>query len=490
MQATISNVQLASSLNNYILQICRSRQNFSALLAFWAGIMTEAVSGMLNKARSGIKAVQRQNEQEVILRLLPTLNEGLAMKKVPDLRIGCYMLLSVMASKGGLEDKLLTAMMEAVVLGWTTATTGPGLVCLSVLAQHRSSTALTKRVTKELLKVQELPSKLADLSKERRIDSLVNGLCLALLDRVRKRGDASSIPLIREIIENGILTDTQICAVVKALVLTAYQLEESNDTLPETRSQLASLLVALNQISGHAGLLIANALADTGADVDDIELKLQVSIRQSTIALSENMEIEEVASQESDNSTFESMLKHLPKKTVSEASFLSHEVSHVYPDLCRAFLASASNKARIEIFDQVPILRRSSAFEDSIYLTFHMKTWCGPYPVIARMSSLQMATSSISNPEVSSIDLQAMLPYALAALCDPAAKVRRAAAELLLALRKKYPYGVDFKNKSKQFRRWASADLYGPESADIVCLAPENVARFLDDMLIPAVLLR
>ena len=64
------------------------------------------------------------------------------------------MLLSVMASKGGLDDKLLTAMMEAVVLGWTAETIQPGLVCLSVLAQHRGAKQIPKRVTKELMKVQ------------------------------------------------------------------------------------------------------------------------------------------------------------------------------------------------------------------------------------------------------------------------------------------------------------------------------------------------
>jgi U3 small nucleolar RNA-associated protein 10 len=116
--------------------------------------MTEATSSMLDKSRSGRKGVQQQNEQDVILRLLPTLNEGLAMKNIPDLRIGCYMLLSVMASKGGLEDKLLTAMMEAVVLGWSTETIYPGLVCLSVLAQHRGAKQFPGRLAKELLKVQ------------------------------------------------------------------------------------------------------------------------------------------------------------------------------------------------------------------------------------------------------------------------------------------------------------------------------------------------
>ena len=143
---------------------------------------------MLDRARSGRRGVQQQNEQDVILRLLPTLNEGLAMKNVADLQIGCYMLLSVMASKGGLDDKLLTAMMEAIVLGWTTETTLPGLVCLSVLAQYRNSAQVPTLLAKELLKIQDLPSLLIGLSKQRRVDKLANGLCLTLVDRLHKSG--------------------------------------------------------------------------------------------------------------------------------------------------------------------------------------------------------------------------------------------------------------------------------------------------------------
>src|SRR6202034_700681 len=122
--------------------------------------------------------------------------EGLAIKKVPELRVGCYMLLSTMASKGGLEDKLLNVMMEAVVLGWTSSTFMPGLVCLSILAQHRAAKQITKRLTKELLKVPGLSDLLIEISQQRRIDKLANGLCLALINRLSKNGDASVLSIV------------------------------------------------------------------------------------------------------------------------------------------------------------------------------------------------------------------------------------------------------------------------------------------------------
>ncbi|KAE8451963.1 hypothetical protein EG329_002127 [Mollisiaceae sp. DMI_Dod_QoI] len=488
VQAATNNVQFTSSLNNYVLRICQARQNYSALLAFWAGIMTEATGAMLDKARSGIRAVQRQNEQEVILRLLPTLNEGLAMRKVPDLRIGCYMLLAVMASKGGLDDKLLTAMMEAIVLRWTSETIRPGLICLCVLAQHRVAAQLTKRLTKELLKISNLPSLLAEFSKQRRVDNLANGLCLALVDRLRKSSDVSGIPVIRDIIENQILSDAQCCVIVKALVLVAYQIEDSTDAQRDARSYLASLLVTLTQLSGHTGSLVTKALMDTEVDMDELELKLQMAIRPALESQSEDVEMEETSMQSLNNPTFDDILKELPKKTVNESSFLSHNASHIYPDLCRAFLASASNQAYMASFDETPILRRESASEDTVYLSFYIRTWCGPYPVIARAASLHIVTRTLSSSNVADVDFQAVLPYAIVALGDPASRVRRTAAELILAIKEKYPPSTELKKKVKQLRRWASKDMYetGARTDDLVWLSPEVVVRLLNDMIVPA----
>ena len=195
-----------ATLNSYAVRISRSRVHYPAILAFWAGVMTESVGGLLDKARSGRKGVQQQNEQDVILKLIPTLNEGLAMKDVPDLRLGCYMILSVMASKGGLDDKILTAMMEALVLGWGAETIYSGLVCLSVLAHHRTAKQLTRRLTKELLRIEDLPDLLVKISKQRRVDKLANGLCLSLIDRLKRQGDIRGLSIVQKVVESHILS--------------------------------------------------------------------------------------------------------------------------------------------------------------------------------------------------------------------------------------------------------------------------------------------
>jgi U3 small nucleolar RNA-associated protein 10 len=488
VHTAITNPSFTSILNTYILRMCQARQNYPALIAFWAGVMTEATGGMLDRARSGRKSVQQQNEQDVILRLLPTLNEGLAMKKVPDLRLGCYMLLSVMASKGGLDDKLLTAMMEAVVLGWTSETTIPGLVCLSVLAQQRGAKQITKRLAKELLKVENLSGHLIELSKQRRVDRLANGLCLALVERLRKNGDINGLQIIEQIIGSQLLSSPQCCVIVKALVLVAHQIDEDSD--PTLGPHLASSLVALTQLPGHVGSVVRGALEATEVDIDELELKLNTSLQRIEAPASQATDVDMENSNLETKTTpdFSSLLQNLPKRTATELSFLSHDSSHIYADLCRAFLVATSNSSDLDSFDTTPILRRDSALEDTLYLSFYIRTWCGPHPVVARASALQMATRCLSASKVDAVDLQAVLPYAISALGDPAAKVRRAAAELLLALNQFSPANTESKKNVKQLQKWAFDDLYGSgdDTRDLKWLSADIVGRLLSEVVIPA----
>jgi U3 small nucleolar RNA-associated protein 10 len=463
------------------------------MLGFWAGVITEATNGMLDKARSGRRGVQQQNEHDVILRLLPVLNEGLAMKKVEGLRLGCYMILSVLASKGGLDDKLLMAMMEAVVLGWTSDCTTPGLFCLSVLAHHRNTIQLPKRLTKELLKIEDLPSRLVEISKQGRVDKLATSFCLALVDRLKKNGDVNGLRVLVGVVENQLLSDAQIVVVFDDLLAAAQRIDDKTVTEQHVRSQLAASLVTLTQLPGNVGFVIQRTMKNTEVDIDELEMNLHTTFRRKELPAPTS---ELVTMEDASNSTqdavpcFSKRLEQLPKRITTESSFLSHNPSHIYSDLCEAFLASVANNTDIKTFDEIPILRRSSALEDSLYLSFYMRTWCGrQYPVMARASALQMATKYFSGNKSSNVDVQAMIPYVIVALGDPATKVRSVATKLLIAMEQFYPHNVESKKSAKQFRAWASDDIYGRgiESQGVKWLSIDVVLRLLRDLLIPAI---
>ncbi len=148
--------------------------------------MTEAVNGMLDSLKSGRKGVQADLDQALLQKIGPILGEALVMKSAPGLQIAAYMVVAVFVSKTGLGDLALSAFMEQLVQGWTADTLRPGLVCLSILAQYRSAKQLSSRVTKALLKIQDLPHLLVEIGHDRRVDKLAAGLVLALVDRLAK----------------------------------------------------------------------------------------------------------------------------------------------------------------------------------------------------------------------------------------------------------------------------------------------------------------
>ncbi|OBT61031.1 hypothetical protein VE03_09615 [Pseudogymnoascus sp. 23342-1-I1] len=480
--AATNDPTLSTLLNSYVVRICNARQNYPALISFWAGVMTEAVSGMLDKARSGREAVQAQNQEAIILRLGPTLNEGLAMKKVPEFRIGCYMLLSIMASKGGLNDKLLTAMMEAVVLGWTTDTFVPGLVCLSILAQQRGAKQMTKRVTRELLKVDGLPGLLLEISKTRRIDKLANGIVLALVDRLGKSGDATVLPLIGHIVQNELLSEAQGTVVVKSLLLVAYRIDEDIDPKGHVRQDLARALTTLAEDPGQPGVIARKAMEDASVDIDELELKLQASIRPKLIQSAPDGDVEMGDADEAEEKPedFHALLKQLPD---DDSSFLSRSDAPPFSNFKDVFLAALATKDNLDEFDQALKTEKTHAVR---YFSFYSTVWCGPYPVLARTAALERATQSLNDASNESLDLQGLIPYVIIALGDSALKVRRAASSLALGLANRYPADADLK-KAKGLKIWGEKTIYGrgKSAANVSWMTAENAARLLRDIICP-----
>lgn len=488
IQAATKESIFSTLLNSYVLQICERRQQYPVLLSFWTAVMTNAVSGMLDRSRSGRAGVQAQNEQDVILRLLPTLNEGLAMKKVPELRVGCYMLLTVLAMKGSLEDRLLNDMMEALVLGWTADTFTPGLVCLSLLAQRRSAKQLSRRLTKSLMKIEDLSSRLAELSKQRPVDKLANGLCLGLVSRITKSGDSASLPIVVDIVRQGLLNDAQTAVIVKSLALSAFQLDDSTDQSGVVRAQLGQSLSALANDEGSVGVVTRKALEDTAIDLDDLELKLQASMKPKPLPAPADSVMEDVMHETAvDAPSFETLLPTLPTKA-EEASLLSHSSSGIYDQLCQVFLLASRSADDIEQFAHVPILRQNEALNAPLYFSFFMRFWTGPHPVLARVAALQLTTKQLQSANKATADYQSIIPYAIVALGDAAGKVRKAAAELLLTLDKLYPEAGDMKQAKTGMKQWGSAGLYQhvhEKKAD-KWLSVDHAARFLREILMPS----
>jgi U3 small nucleolar RNA-associated protein 10 len=462
--SAINNVPFSSALNSYVLRICKSKHQHHSLLSFWAGVMTEAVAGMLDQARSGRANVQKEREEDVVLRILPVLNEGLNMKKAADLHLGCYMLITVLAAKMKLQEEVLSAMMEAIVGGWTVDTVDQGLVSLALLAQEREGAKLPRSVVKALVKVDGIEAKLAELSNRFISDKLLFGLLLNLTGRPSKYG-LHGLKIVETILMTG-MPEYQTRVAIRSIMLAAQTIEPTEESDEELRGGFIGLIQRLIASSNTSKITEA-IMQEAEIDMDQLELSLQTVFALTPAESSpdlEDVDMTDAPLLKSRQPNLEDALKHVPKRTVNEDSFLSRANSHVFPPLKNAFLIAVSSKSKdedLKAFSQLPIFTEHGS-QESLPISFYIRIWSGPYPVLARSAALQLAEAELDGKIG---DLQCLLPFLIIALADPAVRVRRAASRLILSMRTMYK-SISDDDKQKSVVPWGMDSIYGANTKE------------------------
>lgn len=457
----------------------------AALISFWAGLMTEGISGILDRNRSGRAAVQRENDQALIHRLGPVFVDGLSMQKVPSLQIASYMALAIFISKGSLEDVAVMAFMEQTALHWTTETVRPGLVCLAIMAQHRSAKQLSKKITRSLLKIVDIGPLLVEIGQEQRVDKLANGLCLALVERFSKKGDSRGLSTILAILGSRILKDQQISVIFKTLLVTAHELDDNSDEDGSLRRELGSALIALSQTPGESGEVIQKVIQEMQFDIEQLEMKLDLSFRSRK--LPETAQSDAVMGNgEAETKPLKDVGQALEELVATKGNIsqcLAPQPGEIFDEFSHLFFAVVSQQASepnlLEKFDRQPKLHRERAFELCTYFGFFIRIWCGPYPALARVAALDMVKTRLKNEETITADLQALIPYGIAALGDPSKRVRQAAAALITVLAETYG------SLSSDAGVWGHDKLYG-KGTKLNTLSSDVAARLLHLQVVPA----
>ena len=458
VQQATNRPELLSAISEYTLACCKAKQEYPGLVSFWGGIMAESVNGMLDKMRSGRRSIQMQNDHTLLQQIGPILSDAMAMEDAPGLQIASYMIVAILASKGGLNDGALSAFMDQLVHKWSSEIYRPGLVTLSILSQHRSAKQLSGKVTKALLKVPQLAATLHEISRDYRVDKLANGLALALIDRLHKKGDARGLAIVYSLLLGSILQEKQVKVVYKALLVAAHKIGDGVDQDGQIRKELGTILVGLSQAEGVAGDAIRATIEDIDFNIEELELSLGTAIRPK-LAIEEApevMAVESGAERPNREEELEANFKRVSTLKPSESSCLSQDSSSLVDDLGSFFLSVAASEANLQRFDELPVLSRPLVPKSSFYLSFYMRIWCGPFPTLAKVAALERAKNRVKESDCTAIDFQSIIPYCIVALSDPAKKVRRAAAELVSVL------GPMYASKPSSTRRvWGSEDLYG-----------------------------
>ncbi|OPB39356.1 UTP10, encoding a component of the SSU processome containing the U3 snoRNA [Trichoderma guizhouense] len=485
----IHHVDFVTAVSEYVLESCRKGYQYPALITFWGGLVTEAVSGILDRTKSGRAAVQSDSSQALLHRLGPIFAESLVMRKVPNLQIASYMAVTVFVSKGDLHDNAVTALMQQLVHGWTADTVRPGLVCLTILAQFRSAKQMSSKVTRALMKVQDIGSLLVEIGQERRVDKLANGLCLALVERLVKKGDSRGLATITTILGRNILKDKQVSVIFKSLLLTAHELNDENDKDGSLRRDVGSTLISLSQTTGSSGEVIQLVINEVKFDIEELEMKLDLVFRTRKLPESTSREDEAGDAAQAQSQDPEARLAELANISESLASSLSTEYDAAFVSLSDLFVSIVSDQTprKPELLgqlDQFPKLKREAALADCTYFSFFIRIWCGQYPALARAAALDMVRNRLKAAQGSTVDVQALIPYSVAALGDPSKRVRQAAADLITVAAGLYkpPFA------KQSVKAWGAESLYGKlKSKDVAALGVDVAARFLHLQLLPAV---
>lgn len=467
-------------LNSRVLEVSKSGHHFPALLSFWASLITEVVGIMIDQSRSGRQEAQIQKQEDLMYHIIPTLNEGLTLKNVPDLQVGCYMIFTVLAMKASLNDKALAEAMNKVALNWS-QTKEAGIVCISALATSRGLLPLPKRVFRSFLAINRLVETLVTLKSQYRLDSIALGILLRIF-RDYEALDFSRLDLVRSLIKADLMSNSYITCAIAALILVTRNphqnvhirssIEHLLFNLAEDKNVRHFLKDAANGINMDLTYLEPGFQKNTPANRNDYLLS-KVDLDHEEDMLSPIIE------------PFDDAVSNISTRTISENSFLSESDSCDFDDLAHIFMLASSSSKTVKLFSELAILRKPFSLTEPLFLSFFIRFWCGTYPARYRAAAINHVSMHIKD-EVQAEDVQVILPYILYALTDPSPKVRHVSTTLVRLLSIIYK-GVDTKNHHVTPRNFGREQIYGrtKPTSNLTWLSGEEAATFTEEILLP-----
>ncbi|KAI5298083.1 snoRNA-binding rRNA-processing protein utp10, partial [Ascosphaera atra] len=416
---------------------------------------------MLDAARSGRTEVERRNKEDILLRVLPILHDGLALTNTPDMIVGCYMLCIVIATKGNLDDKVLDGLTEAISGSLSPETFSSGLTSLSILVQHKEERTLPANVIKALSRAENLLQLLSDAKQRRSTDALVHALIDANVHDLAKPDGPSRLALVDSVLQKDILTRD---GLVEAMAIVAKGADNSLKTgnlNEDSRGSFSELIHKLSETDKHSHAF-RDAIAKSQLDLETLEIGFQTTLKAlpAPREAQEDVEMEDSTEVEKREQQLDQQLEALSKQTTKETSFFSSSSTSLFNKLSDLFVQICSDKERLAKFTQLPLLKKQSATRDALFVSFFLRLSSSPRAAKARAAALSVVSTTLS--ETAShrdVDFQAMLPFIIAALSDVSDVVRREAANLLAAFSRTIPKSTH-DGPEPASKPWASSTLY------------------------------
>ncbi|KAF8477353.1 hypothetical protein BDZ91DRAFT_688639 [Kalaharituber pfeilii] len=450
-------------LTSYVLSALSRRHLHHALISFYIAVTAEALNRMCTLS------TYRKNPQDIVIKVMPVLIEGLKAKRVPEFQIGCYMIITVLVAKLPLESTFLDSLMSAVVQGWSKESISPALACVALLAQERKSEKpLPIEVVKGLSSIEGLGQMLVGIGQKYRSDELAAGLAIGIL-RQRCALTLGEVKLVERILLDVSLPISRRRDVFLEFLKVVAKIDFDDE---EVRTAVADFLVGLAEGTHgahHVGKILQDLMQAEGFDIEALELRLQSVIKPSTVAIEapiEDLAKFEKGEKQDLKTTFKGILTSIPQSS-TESSFLTPYTSQLFPQLSRAFLCATmfTSDSEMQQLFSLPLFAKKKV-NDPFTLSFLIKIWTSKTtPVLARAAALAKANQIIKSSITSHIrvDYQALLPYILIALADQSKKVRAEACNVMLSLNSSLNYVETSrkKDKSTPTEIWGFDNLFG-----------------------------
>lgn len=463
--AAVSNPAFTTQLSGFVLKSAKRRHHSSALIGFWASVTAQAVNGMLDAAQSGRPAIRQQKIEDVLLRILPVLQDALSVKDIGELYMASCMIMTILATKAHLDDRVLDAMMEAVSGAWMNETLEDGLLCLSVLAEEKQLLEQPSSVTKSIMSNEEAVATLDRLGERHRTGKLVLGTILAAS---KSKQQIENPALLWTLSENAAL-DYQHYEALSHELLTALNDSSTTQLAKSKQRALLQHLSATPEISQY----VQTAAQKVGKSMKQLGLNLVEPPRPEAMVIDEPSAVETTQQPALD---FAQILRDLPKlpETVSFlASDLAEDKVHSFVN---AFQAAGQDQEQLNKLLWHQALQQPDADSKPNYLTALAATWTQSKSASTRTRVLATATETISKS--GDLDYQNLIPYMLTALGDANQNARQAAAKLVLATSGKYAGKANANT-------WCKDSIYGKQSTGVHHLSSQDAGKFLAEVVSP-----
>ncbi|KAL6703979.1 snoRNA-binding rRNA-processing protein utp10 [Coniothyrium glycines] len=455
-----------NAYQSHVAAVVSSAHQAPHMLSFWASIMLEAIPAILATSTSGRRDLQDHKTEELLLHVLPVLNTCMQARHGAATVITCYSIVMMLVNQANVGDKILDGLMDAVVLAQDEQSVDTCLACLAIMAAQRTNARFSDKLCKRILRIPQLPERLHAVSKQCQVQRLVLGCALGAVNIDTSQTTGGKNRLL-DLLQLGVLTPPHLRIVLAALL----QLLQGSVLDSEEHGFALGLVTRLTESQQILRILQEEAKAK-GYDLEKAGLALEQSLDAAAVAVSEDEEMVEVI--EKDSVTTGDEIPQLP--SISATSFLRPDSAQVFAEISTAFAQAVSSR-RMHNFLAVDALYQKEPLQRTLYFSFLARAWSTAQSVPVRLAAIRAATSTAKQVE-SAFSLQNLVPYLIVALADTSPLVRRSAATLVSMLSTKSV-------QNHKTAKWASSDLYGSMTKNVVHLKEDEFSTLLSSILVP-----